>query len=211
MQNKITTPAQRRQALKDRLIDLAGAMIDAHGIEGLRARELAKSANCALGAIYNVVADLDALILEVNWRTLASFEEYLVDANIGREPRDATEELAHIALLYLEFAARNPHRWRALFEHRMANGTGRPDWYIAAQSHLFAHLEPPLRSLRPGLRMESYVVLARSVFSAIHGMVALGLDEKFILMPLPLLREQIRVVTLAMAQGLDARMTSHVK
>ena len=45
-------------------------------------------------------------------------------------------------------------------------------------------------------------MLARSLFSAVHGMVALGLDERVAAMTLPVLREQLRVVVGAVARGL---------
>ena len=45
------------------------------------------------------------------------------------------------------------------------------------------------------------MVLARTVFSAVHGMVDLGLDEKVAEMPLAVLRAQIRLVVHALAAG----------
>ena len=40
----------------------------------MKARPLAEAAGCALGAIYTVFPDLDALILAVSARTLARLE-----------------------------------------------------------------------------------------------------------------------------------------
>ena len=44
-------PTAGRQ-LRDRLIDIAQEMIAAQGLDGLKARDLAAAAGCALGAIY---------------------------------------------------------------------------------------------------------------------------------------------------------------
>ena len=45
-------------------------------------------------------------------------------------------------------------------------------------------------------------LLARALFSAVHGMVALGLDEKAAAMSPPALRGQVVTVVTAMARGL---------
>jgi hypothetical protein len=45
-------------------------------------------------------------------------------------------------------------------------------------------------------------LLARTLFSAVHGMVEIGLDERVASMPLPSLRDQIQVIVEAVADGL---------
>src|SRR5215467_10070549 len=72
--------AERRQNLKEALITAAERTIARQGLHGLRARDLADKVGCAVGAIYNVVADLDELILLVNSRTIAALERALTKA-----------------------------------------------------------------------------------------------------------------------------------
>ena len=48
---------------------------------------------------------------------------------------------------------------------------------MANQTRLFVYVEEPLRMLRP-TTPERRALLARSLFSAVHGIVALGLEEK---------------------------------
>ncbi len=45
-------------------------------------------------------------------------------------------------------------------------------------------------------------LLARSLFSAAHGLVALGLEEKLQFVPLPSLREQVTTIVTALGYGL---------
>jgi hypothetical protein len=45
-------------------------------------------------------------------------------------------------------------------------------------------------------------VTARSLFSAVHGMVTLGLEQKLIAVPLDALRAEIAVIVRAMIDGL---------
>ena len=68
--------ADRRQSLRDGLIAAAEQAIAAEGLAGLRARDLARQVGCALGAIYNVFADLDDLIIAANARTLAARDRH---------------------------------------------------------------------------------------------------------------------------------------
>src|SRR4051812_44944322 len=110
---------ERRQKLRDSLVSAAKRAIAAHGLGGLKARDLAQEAGCALGAIYNVFPDLDALILAVNGKTLAELDAALRKVSSGgKGAAAAVNELVRLADAYLDFAAANRQRWRALFEHR---------------------------------------------------------------------------------------------
>jgi AcrR family transcriptional regulator len=200
--------AERRQNLKETLIALAERAIDRHGLPGIRARELAAEAGCSVGAIYNLFADLDDLILAVNERTLGLIEDEL--AGIGASPplgqqegaAQAIAQMVRLALGYLHFAATHQQRWRALFDHRLAAGKHLPDWYVDRRQRMFAIVEQPLRVLRPGLEPERAVLIARSLFSAVHGVVLLGLEEKIGDISAPELAEQLTMIVSALGQGL---------
>jgi AcrR family transcriptional regulator len=199
--------SDRREALREALVNAAERTIAKRGLAHLRARDLAQEAGCAVGAIYNVFPELDALILTVNLRTLNLFEASIAVPPRGEGGR-AIEDLVNLALAYLDFAALNPHRWRALFEHRMSDGAPPPGWYLSEQGRLFRYIEEPLRALCPGLGEEERSLLARSLFSATHGMVALGLDEKLMTLPPAVLRREIQRVVRATGEGLAAKSLS---
>ena len=196
----------RRRALRDALLDAAEGMIAAHGLAGLRARELARAAGCAVGAIYTVFPDLDHVVLAVNLRTLALFEAALgAPAAAPPDAGAAADELVRLGAAYLDFAHAHPSRWDALFRHRAPPGQRAPDWYVAEQARLFARIEEPLAALRPDLPPPERGLLARSLFSATHGIVALGLDPQRMALPVPLIRGQLDLLVRAMAAGLAAR------
>jgi hypothetical protein len=52
-----------------------------------------------------------------------------------------------------------------------------PAWYREQQARLFAHVERPLRAPLPGMPPRERAELGRSIFSAVHGVVWLGLEE----------------------------------
>jgi AcrR family transcriptional regulator len=199
---------QRREKLKSALVSAAERMIEAHGLAGLRARALALRAGCAVGAIYNVVTDLDDLVMVVNARTLQALERYLRETGAISDappaPDQVVARLTSMALAYLDFAARNTMRWRAVFDHRLANGRELPAWYLEDQRRLFEYIEGPLKTLQPEAAPEARLLMARSLFSAVHGVVLLGLEEKLQRIPLPILREQLTLVVGALGRGLAA-------
>jgi AcrR family transcriptional regulator len=199
---------QRREKLKSALVSAAERMIEAHGLAGLRARALALRVGCAVGAIYNVVTDLDDLVMVVNARTLQALERYLRETGAISDappaPDQVVARLTGMALAYLDFAARNTMRWRAVFDHRLANGRELPAWYREDQRRLFEYIEGPLKTLQPEAAPEARLLMARSLFSAVHGVVLLGLEEKLQRIPLPILREQLTLVVGALGRGLAA-------
>src|SRR5262245_27774483 len=200
---------QRRARLRDALVVAAERTITQHGLGSLRARALAEEAGCAVGAIYNVVEDLDDLVLLVNARTLTALERDLVAADRAGEaaerPDAAIARLVRMALAYLDFAAAQTPRWRTLFEHRMPAGREVPVWYREQQQRLFAYVEELLLELQTDESRLRRALLARSLFSAVHGLVVLGLEEKPQTIPLPVLREQARFVVTAIGRGMVAR------
>jgi len=198
---------ERRTLLRQTLIEAAEQVIASEGLAALKARDLARAAGCAIGAIYNVFPDLDTLVLTVNLRTLVLFDAAITGSGEALERSPGTEGavagLVRLALAYLAFAEAHRLRWQALFQHRMHGGEV-PDWYRAEQGRLFSYIEVPLARLCPGLTATERAVRARSLFSCTHGLVSLGLDERLMPMPRATLAREIEQLVRAMGQGLAA-------
>ena len=197
----------RHTVLRERLIDAAERTIASKGLAALRARDLARETGCAIGTIYNVFEHLDELVLGVGSRTLVMLDAALAAARPAVRDSTATkavDDLIRLALAYLEFAATHTVRWRALFEHRMSEDRPLPEWFVEQQHRLFAQVEQPLTTLLPELDREGRRVLARTVFSAVHGIVALGLEEKLVSLSLSDLAGQLTAMVRAIAAGREA-------
>ena len=183
----------RRAALRTALISHAKQRITADGLKNLRARDLANDAGCALGAIYNVFGDLGDLVLAVNAETFenlgASVAESLADA-----PQTPTDQLIIMAQSYHHFAAANYHLWRALFDIERPAGETAPEWYLAEMGQLFAYIDAPLSVLFPDHDTEQRALLTKALFSSVHGIVLLGLDEASAGVPAPQLDKMISLV-----------------
>jgi AcrR family transcriptional regulator len=179
----------KRDALKVRLIAAAKARIESSGLACLRARDVTEDAGCALGALYNVFEDLDGLILEVNAQTLAALDADVEAATTG--DGDAGQRLKYLGQRYLEFARTREKLWRALFELRLANERPLPDWILANQAKLLSHIAKPLAQLQPELNEQELMIRTRTMFAAVHGIVALSLDNRFVSLATDTLAEEI--------------------
>lgn len=197
---------ERRERQRDTLVLAAESAIAAGGLRSLKARDLAREVGCSLGAIYNLVADIDELVLHVGSRTLSR-----LDAELGRATQasaaltegDPVEALVAIAKAYCAFARENLQLWRTLFEHRMADGASVPDWAVADRMILFRYILAPLRRLRPEASETELQLLSRTLFSAVHGIVMLGLEENLIAVPTAALDSQIEAVVRLLGTALQ--------
>ena len=193
------TTAQRHQGLREELLAVARAAIESHGLEQLRIRDLATSAGCSLGAIYNVFTDLDDLILAVNGTTLSA-----IDREMGAiQETDPLVQCLALAAAYLGYAMQNRRLWEALSSYRLPQDKTAPGWFLALQDAAFSHIEAPLARLCPAMPIVDRHLLGRSIFAAVHGMVALGIDQRLAPTALPVLQEQIALLVRAMIRGLS--------
>ena len=193
---------ERREKHRIDLIAAAERTIAARGLAGLKSRDLAREIGVANGAVFNLVDDMDELILRVGSRTLGRLDAALTSAE-GDGPASPAETLVRIAVGYCDFAAENLELWRALFEHRMPPEKPVPEWAIEEQMNLFRHIYHPLARLFPKWSKEELGITARSLFAAVHGMVSLGLEQKLIAVPISILRDEIATIVKAAIKGLN--------
>ena len=79
--------------------------------------------------------------------------------------------------IYHRFAANNRHRWRALFDLPLAADAKPPDWYLADMDRLFAYIADPVSAVFPDMAEPDQALFTRALFSSVHGIVWLALDE----------------------------------
>jgi AcrR family transcriptional regulator len=174
----MTSRAEKKDSLKTRLIEAAKSRIIGGGLEGLRARDITNDAGCALGALYTAFADLDALVIEVNALTLREIDQTMLDALNGLA--DPAEQMHVLASTYLGFARAHEKRWRTLFDLKIPDEKSVPDWYIADQALLLTRIVGPLRLLQPEFSETELMIRARTLFAAVHGIVTISLDRRFV-------------------------------
>jgi AcrR family transcriptional regulator len=203
--------AERHDQLRDALLRAAERTVAAEGHQALRARALAQEVGCAVGAIYNVFPDLDALVLAAKARALDALDGELAQAVARIDATGATAEeialrkLLALAEAYLAFATGRLPIWRMLFEYRTAPSMAVPAWYQQRLRDLFVHLDAPLGTIVPDLSAEKRASLGRALFSAVHGVVALGLEERLDPTSRATIGAQAATIVRACVAGLMAR------
>lgn len=191
---------ERRSFQRDRLVACAETAVELHGLAALRARDLAACVGCSVGAIYNLVADLDQLALLVAQRTMADLNARLAEASPVGDA--STEAFVDLALAYCRFAVANRNRWRALFDLRLPRDAALPAWLEDDQMRLFGRLEDRLGHRVPQQDEATLRLRARTLFSAVHGIVTLGLEEKIVAMPIAALEDELAAFVKTYLAGL---------
>lgn len=183
----------KRAALRETLTDLAEQRIASQGLASLRARDLAKEAGCAVGAIYIAFGDLNQVVLAVNGRTFHRIGLAVGSAIQGQNltPKDTLIILSHA---YLRFAAENPRLWRALFDVELTDDDALPDWYREELGLLFSFISEPLSQVFPDMAAPDLDLMTRALFSSVHGMVLLGLERRVSGVPIAQLERMIELV-----------------
>ncbi len=202
MKNEPTKRELKKQELKENLLQAAKNRIKNNGLTSLRARDITTDAGCALGGLYTAYDDIDNLVLHVNSITLNALGTEL--KAIAANHKEPVERLIELARGYLKFACDNHNLWSALFDHKMAEGVAVPEWHLAEHAMLFEQIAMPLAQLNPELHEAELTTLTRSIFAAVHGIVSISLQDRFIAVPRKELDTQLTQFVEFLIKGFEA-------
>ena len=195
--------AERKAKLRVDLTEAAERQIVRSGVHNLRARELAEEVGCSLGAIYNVFDDIDALVLHVSLRTLSKIDMTMAEALKSVEDAAAVEQMVQLAFTYCDFVIENTNLWKALFDHDFPADYELPEWIYQGQDILFRHIEKPLSDVTTDETAANLSLNARTLFSAVHGIVMLAVDQRSAGVPLDKLKPQLAFFVRTFVLGLE--------
>ena len=168
----------KRAALREKLLQSALVRIHDGGLSSLRARDLASDAGCALGAIYNIFEDLDELVFYAKAEVFRDMDLQLVEVMKGADALPPKDQMLKLSHAYHHFATSNPNTWTALFASETTEPDDVPDWYKAALVRLMQHISKPLHQLQPALSPDDLNLRTRTIFSAIHGVILLSIQQR---------------------------------
>jgi AcrR family transcriptional regulator len=163
------------QQLRELILDAAQDIIEAQGIAGLSAREIARRIGYSPGTIYNMFENLDDVVLNIEARVLDALDQRLAGLlNDG----DACTRVTRLALTYLAFTHEKPKLWNLLFEHHMPAGAALPSWYQQKLETLMSRVETALApEFGPGQDTERQRA-ARVLWAGVHGITSLSTADK---------------------------------
>ncbi|MGR3622443.1 TetR/AcrR family transcriptional regulator [Pseudophaeobacter sp.] len=197
----VSKSEQRRADLRDKLVEAAERRIEQDGARALRARDLAKDAGCAVGAIYNAVEDLNAIVMAVNGRTFQKLGVVVTASVEGAGDQSPQARLILMSHAYLSFAAENTNLWRALFDLDVPVDGPVPAWYVEELEALFANIARPVSEIFPEKSQPELALMVRALFSSVHGIVLLGLENRISGVPLSRVEDMISQILVQITKG----------
>ena len=178
---------QKKSKRRVLMLEIARGIIASKGLRLLKVRDVAEAADCSIGSVYNEFADFDGLILAVNRETVEA-----LTTRLGSVPADdPIRQLHGLAATYLEFFSQHANLLRSLYEHRMEDDRPFPEDILLMVMRAFALMHQPLVRLLPDRDPKDIAMLARLMFSAVHGIISLGLEERMVAVPPESLRQQV--------------------
>lgn len=187
-QNKNTARAD----MKEKLVLAALGQLEANGVHGVRARDLAAEAGCAVGTIYNLVGDLDDLILLASARTLEEFKEFAIGRYNEAVAAGASERdlLTALSGAYIDYAKAHMKRWQANFEISFDEDSHYFRTYVAGQHQLISIIVSVLRKISPQSDDRDLFAIARALWASVHGIAMLAMSNRANVLPREKILEQ---------------------
>jgi AcrR family transcriptional regulator len=189
------------------MLETARAIISAKGLRSLKVRDVAEAADCSIGSVYNEFGDFDGLILTVNRETVKALSALL--AAVPSD--DPVRQLHGYAETYLSYFSEHANLLRSLYEHRMEGDRPFPEDILLMVMRAFALMHDPLVRLMPDADPAEIALQARMMFSAAHGIISLGLEERMVAVPPEQLRQQLARFVDTYLAGLGATPVRHRK
>jgi AcrR family transcriptional regulator len=161
--------------LRELILGASTELIEANGLAGLSAREIARRIGYSPGTLYNIFENLDDLVLTIEGRLLDRLDQALGDVPAASNP---TQTVHRLAQAYLRFTHENPKLWNLLFEHHLPPGREVPGWYQIKLEGLLARVENALAPVMDRSDEQRKRRAARVLWAGVHGITSLATTDK---------------------------------
>lgn len=165
------------EELKRLALTAARSIASEEGLRGLTVRRVADSIGYAPGTLYNLFANLDDLIVQINGATLDALAIVLLEAAGGELPARPDR----LVEAYFDFVESHPRLWSMLFEHRLPEGVDLPDWYRPKLAALIALVADALGPLMPDKTDDARAAATVTMWAGLHGISTLAVSSKLTL------------------------------
>ena len=179
--SRVVRPRRKRAGqyhhgdLRRALIDQALRTIDKHGVEGLTLRAVGEALGVSRTALYRHFSDKQSLLAAVARQGFRTLRTDLLEA----WERDGRGQAGFQAMgeAYLAFAVTNPSHYRVMFGRFLESCVRDPELVQEAEGAFQALVDALVAQQREGLaRRDDPVLLARFVWSVVHGVAMLTID-----------------------------------
>jgi AcrR family transcriptional regulator len=159
---------------QDAILKVASELADAEGLRGVGVRAIAARLGVSPGTLYNVIGDIDDIILRVNEETLVRLRGAMQAAIVAG--RDAMTNAYAVAEAYVDFVHTNPKRWSMLFEYSLASDQELPGWYRETLDQTVATVDQLLQPMIPARKERQRAVAV--LWAALEGVASLTASGK---------------------------------
>jgi AcrR family transcriptional regulator len=159
---------------QEAILKIASELADAEGLRGVGVRAIAARLKISPGTLYNVVGDIDDIILHVNAQTLVRLRDALRTAHVTE--RDVTSNAIAMAEAYVNFVRDHPKRWSMLTGHSLASDKELPPWYREALDQTIATVDQLLQPMLPDRKERQRVVAV--LWATLEGVASLTASGK---------------------------------
>jgi len=177
---RLLTMARRNDHTREELIALTlntvKEFLASNTYHELSLRKVATMIGYVPSTLVNVFGSYNLLLLHAVAQTLDELSEEAKEVvSQCQDPKSALYELAYC---YHDFAQRHPHRWQLIFEHNM-NGETLPEWQAQRIDSMTGMLEQLLQLIGPERSQAEVLQASRVLWSGVHGITLLSVDDKF--------------------------------
>ena len=162
--------------LRRSLVAAATRLLDGHGAQGVTLRGAARQAGVSQAAPYRHFASKEALLAAVAAEAFDALKE-ACSAAVAADPGDPVHRLEVVAVTYVRFAVQHPARYRLMWAPT-PRGRDHPVLAQAARSTGEPLLLALIECMPPGLASEAPVERLFVLWSLLHGIAGLLLDEQ---------------------------------
>jgi AcrR family transcriptional regulator len=167
-----------REELEALILAAGAALMAEVGLARFSAREVAKRIGYSIGTIYNVFGSYDRLVMAINTRTFG-----LWAANLNNHLAQAgADRIAVLVDGYFDFARRNTHLWRAIYDHHLPDDMTLPEVDQAARGVLTEIIVQEVAHALGRAPDGPIAALSRSLIATVHGHCAFAISGAWALM-----------------------------
>ena len=193
-------------ALRLHIMEVARDIIDEAGLDGLKARIVAKAAGTSVGTLYNTFGPIEDLVRLINADTcdaLHAHQSAALEA-ARAESDDARLHLHALADGYLDWVGAHQRQWLATLSYNRKRAEAPPDWYAARERALLDIVADALTGFSAQMSDEARATAAFALWASIHGIVSMSVGDGFRLQDGAAIRAQMAVIIDAVAAQLEA-------
>ncbi|PMH41863.1 TetR family transcriptional regulator [Vibrio sp. 10N.286.49.B3] len=172
--------ARRNDHSREELVQLTltavKQFLNDHSHHDLSLRKIATMIGYVPSTLVNIFGNYNLLLLHAVADTLDELSQEAIE--VVDNSNDPKQVLLDLAYCYHDFAARNVYRWQLIFSHSM-NGEALPEWHENKITNMTRMLEGLLTHLAPQRSEKEILQASRVLWSGVHGITMLSVDDKF--------------------------------